>query len=301
MTASRIRPMAGLRVTGVVVALAVLAPLVLAAPSWATAHHPTGAFAPFADCPLSNPSVRVCTVASASNGEFTIGNKTVPITKVLTIQGGLYENPETGELVFTGAEDGNTLSKTPLPVPGGLLGMVIPKSIPGWLRGRLEKFTHRGLADVTATTELAGPASAIKLSFQNLLSAEGVALQLPVKIKLDNWLLGEDCYIGSNIDPILLNLTTGSTSPPEPNKPIKGNVGTLEFKEEFTLGVLNGNSLVDNAFAAPKATGCGGFFAPVVDRVIDTLLGLPASAGHNTAILNDTLEIAAAETVKASE
>ncbi len=84
----------------------------------------------------------------------------------------------------------------------------------------------------------------------------------------------------------------GRPSPPEPNKPIKGSKGTLEFKDDFALVILSGGSLVDNAFAAPEATGCGGSLSKLVDPLVDSLLGVPAAAGHNTAILKGKLESA---------
>ena len=95
---------------------------------------------------------------------------------------------------------------------------------------------NKGLTGVTETTELAKPASASASAPNNLICEEGVALQLPVKVKLSNVFLGSSCYVGSEADPIILNLTTGTTSPPAPNKPIKGSAGELEIsKEEFTL------------------------------------------------------------------
>ena len=54
-------------------------------------------------------------------------------------------------------------------------------------------------------------------------------------------------------------------------------------------------------FSAPGAEGCGGVFSSVVDKLVDELLGVPAAAGHNTAILEGTLENATAEAVKKSE
>jgi hypothetical protein len=49
-----------------------------------------------------------------------------------------------------------------------------------------------------------------------------------VKVRLENPFLGSECYVGSNSSPVVLNLTTGTTSPPAPNKPIKGTVGNIE-------------------------------------------------------------------------
>ena len=154
---------------------------------------------------------------------------------------------------------------------------------------------------MTATTELAAPASSIGLSTENLLFEEGTALSLPVKIKLGNAFLGNNCYLGSNSSPIVINFTTGMTSPPEPNKPIKGSAGKFEHNEAFTLITLSGGRLVNNSFAAPEATGCGEPFSALVDKAVDAELGVPAAAGHNTAILEGKLSTANAAAVKASE
>jgi len=284
-----------------VVVAALIVPLAVASPALAVEHHPKGDFAPFADCPLSNPSVTACIVASTTSGEFTVGKKTVPINKTITLQGGTIENRETGALTFVGAEDGNTLSKTALYVPGGLFGIEAPASWSKEAKEQFNKMINEGLTGVTETTELAKPASNIGINTNNLLAETGVALSLPVKVKLSNVFLGSNCYIGSESNPINLNLTTGTTSPPEPNKPIKGNRGSVEFKDEFALVILSGGSLVDNAFAAPGATGCGGSFSSLVDPLVDSVFGVPAAAGHNTAILTGRLEEANAAAVKASE
>ena len=278
-----------------------LATLGLASPALATGHHPTGDYTPFADCPLSNPSLTFCLVAQSSSGEFTVGKKTVPINKTITLQGGTIENEETGALTFVGAENGETLSKTALYVPGGLFGTKPPESWPPEAKERFEEMINKGLTGVTETTELARPASDIGISTNNLLAEEGVALSLPVKVKLSNFLLGNSCYIGSESNPIMLNLTTGTTSPPEPNKPIKGSRGEIELKDEFNLVILSGGSLVDNSFSAPEASGCGGVFSKLVDPIVDSQFGVPSAAGHNTAILTGKLEEAVAAAVKASE
>jgi hypothetical protein len=280
---------------------ALIVPLAFASPALATEHHPTGNYAPFADCPLSNPSVEQCIVAETTSGEFTVGKKTVPIHKPIILQGGTSENRETGELTFVAAEDGHTLSKTALTVPGGLFGIKAPESWSKEMKEAFEEMINRGLTGVTETAELAKPASAIKLNTSNLIFETGLALQLPLKIKLDNVFLGSKCYVGSESNPVLLNLTTGTTSPPEPNKPIKGSAGKLEILEEGALLRLIGGSLVDNAFAAPEATGCGGSFSKLVDPLVDAAFGVPAAAGHNTAVLTGKLEQAYAPAVKASE
>jgi hypothetical protein len=290
---------------------ALLATLGLASPALAVEHHPKGEWAQFADCPLSNPATNFCIFAQTESGKFIVGNKTVPIEKIIALQGGFHEvlngEGEQERLEFIGAEDGNTLSKTPQNVPGGLLGLINCKEIRGkgffeeLARKTCEAIFEKGPLGVTATTELAAPASSIGISVQNLINAKGTALSLPVKVKLDNPLLGASCYIGSNAHPVVIDLTTGTTSPPKPNEPITGNVGTLTFNEEFTLTTIRENSLVNNSFAAPKSEGCGGLLSFILGPILDGQLGLPATAGHNTAILTGTLKDGDAKAVKASE
>jgi hypothetical protein len=271
-----------------------------ASPALAVTHHPTGEYAPFADCPLSNSAVAACLFAKTESGEFVVGKSTVPIKNAITLQGGLEQTGE--KLTFVAAEDGNTLSKTAQPVPGGLAGFVECYKITNFLeRIACELAFENGVTGVNATTELAAPASSIEVNLSNLISAEGIALSLPIKVHLENPFLGSSCYIGSNAKPIELPLTTGTTSPPAPNKPISGSPGEFEFKNGGNLIVIKNNSLVNNSYAAPEAEGCGGLLSFLIDPIINSKLGLPAAAGHNTAILKGTLQQASAAAVKASE
>src|SRR5450759_172856 len=103
-----------------VLALALMMPLALAASALAT--EPTGAFAVFKHCPLKNPATKACLFAQTESGEFKIKTTTVPIVNTITLQGGL---PETGgDETPIAPENAEALSKTPQPVPGGLLNPV---------------------------------------------------------------------------------------------------------------------------------------------------------------------------------
>jgi hypothetical protein len=256
-------------------AAALLSALCSVSPALAT---PTGEFEVFAQCPLSNPDVTACINASTSSGEFTVGSRTVPIKHTIRLQGGLAENSETGAVTFVGAANGETLSKTPQTVPGGLVGI-------------------EGLGgEVTATTELAGPADSIGISETALLDETGTALSLPIKVKLSNPILGNSCYVGSNAHPIMLELTTGTTSPPKPNSPIKGARGEVALTGEYDIVNFVKNSLVNNSFAAPGVQGCG-LIPFLVDPIVDLDLAVPAPAGHNTAVLDGTIQLAGAGAV----
>jgi hypothetical protein len=261
----------------------------------ASSHHPKGEFAPFAECPLSHAALFACVYSESNGGFFQIGKKTVPLVNPVILQGGLEGT------TFVGAENGETLSKTPQPVPGGLLGIVAPAWWPIWLQNWFNEQINNGLTGVNATVELAGPASAIKINTLNLLLEKGTALSLPTKIKLSNPILGSNCYIGSNSSPVVIEFTSGETAPPPPNKPIHGSAGTPTVNEAGTLITLSGGSLVNNSFAAPGASGCGGIFSFFIDPLVNSLVGLPSPAGTNAAVLEGKLQTAEAEAVRASE
>jgi hypothetical protein len=274
--------------------MAALGTLVFASVSVAAPHHPTGEFKQFADCPLSRPTLNDCIYSVTSGGSFTIGKKTVPIKNPVTLQGGFEGSGEA--IQFYGAEDGNTLSKTPQPVPGGLLGITAPTWWPKWLQEEFNEFISKGLTGVNATVELAAPATQIKLSTENLLEESGTALQLPVKFHLENAFLGSNCYLGSNSNPIVIPFTTGQSGK------LHGAAGSLSFNEAFTLITISGGKLVNNTFAVPGATGCGGFLIEyLLDPLVNSILGTPSASGANSAILEGKLQDANANAVRASE
>lgn len=281
--------------------IAMLAGLVTAAP--ALALKPTGEWAQFGDCPTGNPAVTVCVLGTTTGGEFKIGSTTVPLTKTQTLQGGLEVIEEGNNERFVNAADGNTLSKTPQTVPGGLLKILAPEFFPEPLKKIFNEFINKGITGVTATTELVGE---VKLSVANIAQREGVGLELPVRVHLENGFLGSKCFIGSKAHPVTVQFTTGTTSPPPPNTPISGDPGEIEFKAGGTILVLNKNKLVNNSFGAPVAEGCGsqilfGLFTGLIDGAVDSEIGLPSEPGHNTAILEGKQELAEATAVRASE
>jgi hypothetical protein len=269
--------------------------LIAAASAIAAPHHPTGEFAPFADCPLNTAATENCVYSVSNGGYFAVGKKTVPLKNPVTLQGGFKENAAE-EVEFIGAEDGNTLSKSPQPVPGGLLGITAPTWWPSWAQSWFNEGISKGFTGVNATVELAGPASSIGLSTENLIDESGTALSLPVKIHLENSLLGSSCYIGSNSHPVVIPFTTGQSGK------IHGSAGSLTFNEAFTLITIKGGKLVNNTFSAPGVSGCGGpIIEYLLDPLVNSVLGVPAGSGSNTAVLEGTLQTANAKAVRASE
>ncbi len=285
---------------GFVAVVAVLAALlVTGASASALPFHPTGDYHNFGDCPLGNSAVISCIYSTTTGGEVKIGSTAVPITNAILLQGGLTQNEETFETSFVGAADGNTLSKPAQTVPGGLLGIVAPEFFPEWLRTIFNEIINHGPTGVTATTELVGNPT---YDFGALQGHRPNGVILPVRIHLENAFLGSACYVGSSGSPVNLALTTGTTSPPSPNTPITGTLGTVTLKHSGALVIAVGDRLVGNSFSVPAASGCGEWWDTLlVDGAIDLKLGLPSAAGKNTAILTGNLEQAEAEAVKLSE
>jgi hypothetical protein len=272
--------------------------------SAAVAKEPTGDFAVFNQCPRFTSGVNLCVYSQTLSGEVSIGAQAVPVEKTITLQGGIELNETTFAESFVGALDGETLSKTPQRVPGGFVKCNGIKG--GGLLGILGRLVCEAVfankaASIYAVTELARPASEIEIDTSNLEKGEGAVLSLPVKVHLEGPLLGSDCYIGSSANPITLNLTSGTTSPEPPNNPISGKEGNIGAKDEFELIEITDNTLVDNSFPAPAATGCGGTLAFLVDPLIDRSIGLPSPDGHNTVIQNNTIKEATTLGVIGSE
>lgn len=283
---------------GAVTAPAALAVWLLLALGFAgsASADPLGDFARFKWCPWTVAGVDKCVYSDTTGGEVILGKKTVPIVKPITLQFGVSVPVAKFSEVFA-ATNGVTLAKASQAVPGGLAGLVPEALSPPLVKGLTKFFFENKLTAVNLTPELAKPASEIRFSKGHLLSEEGVALELPLKFRLENPFLGKRCYVGSEAAPVQWNLTTGETTPPGPNKPIEGSAGKTKFLGGGEILHQDEVALVDNAWEAPAAVGCGGVIAFLVDPVVNAQLGSLA-AGYNTAILTGTIDIADAEVVE---
>jgi hypothetical protein len=245
----------------------------LFAPAAQAVEEPLPGFEQFRGCPRPEEEEKFfCVHSLVKGGHLQMGSKTVPIENPLTLTGGTNAAFEE----FTANSEGG-LSKTPQKVPGGVLGLT-------GLTWLLEFFGSEALT-LYATTELAG----IPSNF----TFETVTLPIKVHLTTPSGVLGNNCYIGSNSNPIVLNNTTGTTNPPPPNEPITGVEGELS-EENHILSFLNG-TYVDNAFAVPGASGCVlklfGFIPISLNGFVNEQAGLPSAAGNNEAVQELDIEV----------
>jgi hypothetical protein len=215
----------------------------------------------FSDCPTTANRV-LCVDIQSRSGSLTIKGFTVPIGESLNIRGAVRD--VNGAAEFVAPRGTNGFFARPIQVPGGILG------IDFWLPGNA----------VTATATLVGPASNIRLDTSDF------SVAVPVKLKLSNPIIGPGCQIGSDSNPVRLFLTTGTTNPAPPNRPISGRLGEVTATETAIL--LRGNSNVDNAFSIPGASGCG-INLGLINSLINLKLRLPSAGGNNTMIVNNDI------------
>lgn len=199
-------------------------------------------------CPIADPDVATCATVLVRDGSVKIGNLTVPLPDgSLKIAGGLkYEFKDDGSFdqVFVPAPGTNHgVTANPINVPGGALGIDTPL----------------GLTQITAEVEALGTPKVDLFTF---------SLDLPVRLKLSNPLLGDHCYIGSADKPINFALRT-------PNQ--TGN--DAEAIGDHPGAVFRAIPHGDDTFAVPGPEGCGG---GLLDWAVNLRAGTPSSAGKNS-------------------
>lgn len=255
-------------VAGALSAMAMLSPAAQAA------EELNPGYEQFAGCPnpfTENEKIVTCLRSVITGGNFKMGSKDVPIEKPITLTGGV-EN----ELKNFSYNSEGGLTKVKQTVPGGVIGLTGLD----WLIN----FLNVEQLKLYAVTELAGTPTFTDLNNTTL----------PIKVHLINPVLGESCYVGSNAKPITLNLTTGTTSPPAPNKPITGKPAKTGVDPVLEIFFAKEGIFVDNSFAAPGASGCVlqlGIIPLNIDALINVASGLPSAAGNNETKQNFELEL----------
>ncbi|MGA8364061.1 MAG: hypothetical protein WB709_06030 [Solirubrobacteraceae bacterium] len=252
-----------------------------------------GTWALFNRCPVDDPVMlaadgatnsALCLAVSSPSGSLKIGNLALT-TKSSSYQIGLNDNVSTEVFTAISPPDGAIVDEAS-EVPGGLQSLICPSRARYWWGGSCREHRYGGgnygLNNTTATVVSAGDPYNIDL----FLGLElGHALDtLPVKIHLQNPLLGENCYIGSDAEPIVLQPENLSLTEPPINFGLFEANGTPNLTGPLSVfQFFNGQG--SSSFAVPAASGCG--FRGVLDQAINHNVGLPSPVGSNTVTYNE--------------
>ncbi|MDL4775575.1 hypothetical protein [Actinomadura xylanilytica] len=244
-----------LPLAGAAAALAMAGSAAQAAP--AVNPDPIPATFDFSDCPTlpagSDLHASTCVSVVVTSGTFHLGKFDQAIEKPIKMTFANAYNPETFQ--FTSVFGKMHAEK--MLVQPGLFGDPL-------------------LSAVYAQPEFAGV-------FDQPTSAD-FKIKMGLKVRLVNPILGSNCLIGSDSNPILLDLTTGTTAPPAPNTPITGEKATVV--RTTPPPTVRSAKHVDNAFSVPGAKGCL-FGGGVADWLVNQVGGMPSAGGKNTMVFNE--------------
>ncbi|MEU2022337.1 hypothetical protein ABZ565_09240 [Streptomyces sp. NPDC016469] len=245
-----------------------------------------GDWAPFSRCPVDDPAmlaadgatdIAICVSSHSASGSIKLGNTVVPFG-ASDLQIGVVNHPGAVSTVVS-PKDGALVADS-AKVPGGLLGLMCPSDIPV-ITGICNTLTDVKLNRVTATIESVNTPT----GFQLLAGATTgkPIITLPVRIHLENPLLGDKCYIGSSSDPILLK-PQNLSQPAVTSENFAGD-GTPDPNGPMSRLSLQGATQTDTTYAVPGTNGCG--LLGSLNWAVNLKTGLPSAAGKNSVTLNN--------------
>lgn len=274
---------AGLAVTAIAVALPLSTTPASAASASASLN---GDWAPFSRCPVDAPAmlaadgqdlVASCVSSYSPGGSIKLGN-TEATTGFNDMQFGVVQDTTAGTFTVV-PPAGGALVGAPTEIPGGLLGLMCDDT--PVISVICNQITNASLNKITATVESAGTPTEFNLMAG--LTTGVPIVKLPIRIHLENPLLGSHCYIGSASDPVVLR-PQNTTAPAVAVQRFDGN-GTRNDEGDMLRFALTENQQGDSAFAVPKATGCG--LLGSLSWAVNLKTGLPSGAGNNSLVLNN--------------
>jgi hypothetical protein len=275
---------------------------------------PGGIYTSFTNCPLLNPlmqetpptsdpaanglSVAACVAGNATSGTLTIGNIATPVVRPVNVQFGFFTPPNasfggdntTGIVNYAGGI---------LPPPAGLSAMLStrPDLIPMSLTTALGcPSTNTVVENICVKAENYGgrylDVYGLAQSAGQLTNFGVLSWTQRIKVKLINPLLGNNCYIGSNNNPIVVNPQLSIA--PGGQLIVETDPNPAKHPDTEVLDITKATA-ADNTFTAPGVTGCGpgGLNNIYVDEALDTSAGLPAASGVNNLTLTGQFGIAA--------
>ncbi|WP_182359247.1 hypothetical protein [Tomitella gaofuii] len=233
--------------------------------------------------PAGTIAFGTCIEDVVRSGTMQIGGFTVPIPDgSLRISGGA--KPVLNEQGFP------TTDAEFIPAPGTKYGVFYRSlPVPGGAIGT-SSAENFGLTSVQATVDPVGMPD-VTPDGNSLLS---LSIDLPVRIKLSNPLLGDNCYLGSEDDPITLRIRTTDTSQQE-------WTSVADKYPDAPAGIPGGyigNTIGgDNQFAVPGATGCGLFGS--LNGLVNARAQAPSPSGNNSLTVSHDVYTAAPKDVAA--
>ncbi|TSD44765.1 hypothetical protein FFI94_000355 [Rhodococcus sp. KBS0724] len=195
-------------------------------------------------CPATAES---CVSVVVNSGTFENNGFNLPIgdgDMIIAAEAGSGVGDET---VLLPRDDGHFgVYAKPMTVPGGVLGIDLP-------------FNNLfGLAAVTAEVQ------AVDVPvFNDLIT--NMDISLPVRMKINNAFLGNNCYLGSEAAPVNFHLTPTADSSPAFEVLPSGSLKVSPVKSATT------------DFAIPAASGCGPF--GVLNPIVNWRAKTPATSG----------------------
>jgi hypothetical protein len=264
---------------------------------------PKGIYKPFTNCPIARETALMnesvggdavgCIAGQIQGGSVKIGNITTPVAFPVSVQFGIWD-PQNA------TPGGDNTTSIPqftggiLPPPAGVSAMLatkpdpIPQSLTTALGCPSSNATVENICQQAAANPADNHVSALAQGAGQLTNFALFTWTQRVKFKLINPLLGKNCYIGSDNNPIVLNPQV-SLGPggqvlveQDPNPAVHPNILVL---------ALEGAVAADNTFFAPGVTGCGpgGADNIAVDQALDAGTGLPAASGTNNVTFTGNL------------
>jgi len=219
----------------------------------------------FSQCPAlpagDNPADFTCILIHITGGTLDLGNSHQVINRTINISFGEGFDANNNTILVVG-----TLKSAPMPALGGI-------------------FLDPLVNDIVKTDPNLQLAVKPVQVGQRLDPTGNTALIISQVIKAINPVFGSTCRVGTKQAPVVLDPTFGTTNPPPPNQPESGHIDSAELvgNEIVIIGTV-----VDNAFAAPPAAGCGP--SDSLDSVVNAVSGLPSPAGTNNAVFQVTVE-----------
>ncbi|HYG96535.1 MAG TPA: hypothetical protein VD741_05440 [Solirubrobacterales bacterium] len=225
------------------------------------------------DHPLLNDPAReaaVCAAAAATGGTLRIGERAISLSPLgvhFATTGFTPDEPDC-------SQPGACLGR----VPGTTVVESEPSVIPvhpgrgknGKENGNAKGNGHK----LKVTIESAGDVVAVSPAF--LFGQPVPVFKLPVKLHLQAPWLGNECYVGSNANPVYFGPFV--IGPPASFEPLPDPNGL-----PVEVLAFNDMPLADANLAFPAAEGCGHGKGRGSDRdaEVDELLDLPSPAGRN--------------------